>query len=154
MVLEMFKDAGLFFGVLGVVLAVVLPGIGSSIGVSMVGQAATAVVIDEPEKFAKSLVYQLLPGSQGLYGFAIGLVAYSKLNGISTASGLALMLACLPIAVVGYYSSIYQAKVALSSITILVKNESQFVKGIIYSAMVEIYALLGFVISFIIVVNI
>lgn len=36
-------------------------------------EAAAGVVIDEPEKFGKSLVLQLLPGTQGLYGFVIGL---------------------------------------------------------------------------------
>lgn len=154
--LEMFKNTGLVFAIIGIALAVILPGIGSAKGVGMVGEAASAVVIDEPEKFAKSLILQLLPGSQGLYGFAIGLLALGKITGLeenalmmTTQQGMYLLAACLPIALVGLYSAISQAKVSTASITILIKNESQQVKGIIYAVMVEIYALLAFVISFI-----
>lgn len=151
--LEMFKNAGLVFAIIGISLAVILPGMGSAKGVGMVGEAATAVVIDEPEKFAKSLILQLLPGSQGLYGFAIGLLALNRLPQnplmMTTQQGLYLLAACLPIAFVGLYSAVSQAKVSTAGITILIKNESQQVKGIIYAVMVEIYALLAFVISFI-----
>ena len=151
--LEMFKNAGLVFAIIGIALAVILPGMGSGKGVGMVGEAATAVVIDEPEKFAKSLILQLLPGSQGLYGFAIGLLALNRLPQnplmMTTQQGLYLLAACLPIAFVGLYSAVSQAKVSTAGITILIKNESQQVKGIIYAVMVEIYALLAFVISFI-----
>ena len=35
----------------------------------MVGEVAAGLMAEEPEKFGKSLVLQLLPGTQGLYGF-------------------------------------------------------------------------------------
>lgn len=118
----------------------------------MVGEAASAVVIDEPEKFGKSLILQLLPGSQGLYGFAIGLLALGKLsNELTTLQGFLILVACLPVGIVGYYSAIAQAKVSVAGITILIKNESQQIKGVVYAVMVEIYALLAFVISFILI---
>jgi len=65
---------GVVFGVLGAALAVLLSGIGSARGVGIAGQAAAGLVIDEPEKFGKAMVLQLLPGTQGLYGFVIGLL--------------------------------------------------------------------------------
>lgn len=152
MFMEIFKETGVFFAILGIALSVILSGMGSAKGVGMVGEAATAVVIDEPEKFGKSLILQLLPGSQGLYGFAIGLLAVGKVSlGMSTLTGLSILLACLPIAIVGYFSAISQAKVSVAGITILIKNESQQAKGIVYAVMVEIYALLAFVISFILI---
>lgn len=152
MFMEFFKETGSFFAILGIALSVILSGMGSAKGVGMVGEAASAVVIDEPEKFGKSLILQLLPGSQGLYGFAIGLLALGKVTvGMSTLAGFTVFLACLPIAFVGYFSAIAQAKVSVAGITILIKNESQQVKGIVYAVMVEIYALLAFVISFILV---
>lgn len=152
MFMEFFKNTGMVFALLGIALSVILSGIGSAKGVGIVGEAATAVVIDEPEKFAKSLILQLLPGSQGLYGFAIGLLAFGKISSLSTLStstGFMVFAACLPVAVVGLFSAIAQAKVSVAGITILIKNESQQIKGIIYAVMVEIYALLAFVISFI-----
>lgn len=150
--MEFLKQTGVFFGMLGIALSVILAGMGSAKGVGMVGEAASAVVIDEPEKFGKSLILQLLPGSQGLYGFAIGLLALGKLsNELTTLQGFLILVACLPVGIVGYYSAIAQAKVSVAGITILIKNESQQIKGVVYAVMVEIYALLAFVISFILI---
>lgn len=67
------QNGGVVFGILGAALAVLLAGIGSARGVQMAGEAAAGLVIDEPEKFGKAMVLQLLPGTQGLYGFVIGL---------------------------------------------------------------------------------
>ena len=56
------ENGGILFAAIGIVLAVVLSGIGSAKGVGLVGEAATGLIIEEPEKFGKSLVLQLLPG--------------------------------------------------------------------------------------------
>ena len=68
------ENGGLILGALGVAVAVLFSGIGSAKGLSIVGQAAAGLVSEEPEKFGKSLILQLLPGTQGLYGFVIGLL--------------------------------------------------------------------------------
>jgi len=70
---------GVVFGVLGAALAVLLSGIGSARGVGIAGEAAAGLIIDEPEKFGKAMVLQLLPGTQGLYGFVIGLFIMFRL---------------------------------------------------------------------------
>ncbi len=46
---------GIALAILGAVTAVVLAGIGSSIGVGIAGQAAAGVVSEDPEKFGKTL---------------------------------------------------------------------------------------------------
>ena len=146
------SNGGVFFGGLGIALAVFLSGIGSAIGIGIVGQAASGLIIEEPDKFGRSLVLQLLPGTQGLYGFVIGLLVLGQLDvGMSLAHGMYLMAACMPIGFVGWQSAIAQGKVAASGISILAKNEEHSTKGIIYSVMVETYALLAFVISLILV---
>ncbi|MBS5776637.1 MAG: V-type ATP synthase subunit K [Finegoldia magna] len=144
------ENGGLVLGVLSVVIAVLFSGMGSAKGVGMAGEAAAGVVIEEPEKFGKSLVLQLLPGTQGLYGFVIGILILFKLAGgnISLAQGYVYIAAALPVGVVGYFSAIAQSKVAVSGINILAKNEPQQAKGIIYAVMVELYAILAFAISF------
>ena len=144
------ENGGLVLGVLSVVIAVLFSGMGSAKGVGRAGEAAAGVVIEEPEKFGKSLVLQLLPGTQGLYGFVIGILILFKLAGgsISLAQGYVYIAAALPVGVVGYFSAIAQGKVAVSGINILAKNEPQQAKGIIYSVMVELYAILAFAISF------
>jgi len=144
------ENGGIVFAVLGIALAVLLSGIGSAKGVGIVGEAATGLIIEEPEKFGKSLVLQLLPGTQGLYGFVIGLMSLGSLSvDMSMQQGLYILFACLPIAFVGLYSAIYQSKVAASGLAILAKNEDHSTKGIISSVMVETYALLAFVMSLI-----
>ena len=144
------ENGGLVLGVLSVVIAVLFSGMGSAKGVGRAGEAAAGVVIEEPEKFGKSLVLQLLPGTQGLYGFVIGILILFKLVGgnISLAQGYIYIAAALPVGVVGYFSAIAQSKVAVSGINILAKNEPQQAKGIIYAVMVELYAILAFAISF------
>ena len=114
----------------------------------MVGEVAAGLMAEEPEKFGKSLVLQLLPGTQGLYGFVIGLMVLGRLNPqMSIAEGIYIFIACLPIAIAGYGSAIFQGRVAASGISLLAKNEEQSTKGIVYAVMVETYALLAFVVS-------
>lgn len=143
---------GVFFAGLGSALAVLLSGIGSAEGIGIVGEAASGLVIEEPEKFGKSLVLQLLPGTQGLYGFVIGLLVLGQLNAaMSLQQGLYIFASCLPVGFVGWQSAISQGKTAAAGISILAKNEEHSTKGIIYAVMVETYALLAFVISLILV---
>lgn len=145
-------NGGVIFAALGMAIAVILSGIGSAKGVGIVGEAASGVIIEEPHKFGKSLVLQLLPGTQGLYGFVISLMVLGKLSvDMSLGEGLYLFMACLPIGFVGLLSAIAQGKVAAAGIAILAKNEEHSTKGIIYAVMVETYALLSFVISLILV---
>lgn len=146
------EQSGLIFAALGAAVAVFLSGIGSAKGVGMVGEVAAGLMAEEPEKFGKSLVLQLLPGTQGLYGFVIGLMVLGRLNPqMSIAEGIYIFIACLPIAIAGYGSAIFQGRVAASGISLLAKNEEQSTKGIVYAVMVETYALLAFVISMIMV---
>ena len=139
---------GVLFATLGAAVAVFLSGVGSAKGVGMVGEVAAGLMAEEPEKFGKSLVLQLLPGTQGLYGFVIGLMVLGRLNPqMSIAEGIYIFIACLPIAIAGYESAIFQGRVAASGISLLAKNEEQSTKGIVYAVMVETYALLAFVVS-------
>lgn len=148
----MENNGGMILAAMGVALAVGLSGIGSAKGVGIVGEAATGLVTEEPEKFGKALVLQLLPGTQGLYGFVIGFLIFTKMSaGMSFEQGLYLLGAGLPIAFAGLWSGIAQGKVAAAGIQILAKNPEHNTKGIILAAMVETYALLGFVISFMLV---
>ena len=148
------ENGGTVFAVLAAALATLLSGMGSAKGVGMAGEATAALTVDQPEKFGKALVLQLLPGTQGLYGFVIGFFIYQQITGgdsITFERGLYLLMAALPVAIVGYTSAQKQARVAIAGVDILAKNEDQFVKGVVYSVMVELYAILGFVISLLLV---
>ena len=143
-----WQNGGVVFGVLGAVIAVLLSGIGSAKGVGIAGQAAAGLIIDEPEKFGKAMVLQLLPGTQGLYGFVIGLLIMFRLTSQMTMpEGLYLLMAGLPVGLVGLKSALSQGQVAVAGINILAKNEAHQTKGIVLAVMVETYAVLAFVMS-------
>ncbi|MCL2158334.1 MAG: V-type ATP synthase subunit K [Oscillospiraceae bacterium] len=148
----MTNYGGTVFAALGAALAVFLAGIGSAKGCGLVGEANSGIVTEEPEKFGQALLLQLLPGTQGLYGFIIGLlIAFNIPNGPTLVQGVYLFAAALPVGVVGYLSAIAQAKVSASALQILAKNPAETTKGIIFAVIVETYAILGFVSSIILV---
>lgn len=145
---------GTGLALLGVALAVGMSGIGSSIGVSKAGQAAAGVVAEDPDKFMKCLILQLLPATQGIYGFIVGFLTLIKVNAfkgflpyLSVTGGLGILIASLPIAIAGYFSAIQQGKVAVSAIGLVAKRPEESTKGLLMTAMVETYALLGFLVS-------
>ncbi|MEO2518547.1 V-type ATP synthase subunit K, partial [Enterococcus avium] len=143
------NSGGIIFAILGMATATIFSGIGSSKGVGMTGEAAAALTTSQPEKFGQALILQLLPGTQGLYGFVIAFLIFTNLSGdLSVVQGLGYLGASLPIAFTGLFSGIAQGKVAAAGIQILAKKPEHSTKGIIYAAMVETYAILGFVISF------
>ena len=58
------------------------------------------------------------------------------------------MAACLPIGIVGLVSAMHQGKTAVASIGIVAKKPDQFGKAMLFPAMVETYAILALLISF------
>ena len=148
------QNGGYVFGALGVALAVALSGIGSAKGVGLAGQAVSGLLTEQPEKFGKALILELLPGTQGLYGFVVGLmIMFALSTDTSLSQGLYLLFASLPVGIAGLFSGIAQGKAAASSVQILAKKPEHNTKGIVLTAMVETYALLGFVISLLLVVR-
>ena len=153
MSIDLSSMADIVFALLGAVLAALLGGIGSAIGVGMTGQAAAGVVTEDPGKFGKVLVLQLLPGTQGIYGLLIGFITLTQIGilggnpEMSLAKGLLYLAACLPMAIVGLISAKWQAKASVSSISLVAKKPDQFGKAMIFPAMVETYAVLALLIS-------
>jgi V/A-type H+-transporting ATPase subunit K len=149
--MEFFNNyGGVVFATFGAAIAVFAAGMGSAKGCGLVGEAASGIVTEEPSKFGQALILQLLPGTQGLYGFIIGLlIALQVSPSLSLMQGLYLLAASLPVGIVGYISAIAQARVSASGLQILAKNPGETTKGIIFAVIVETYAILGFVSSII-----
>ena len=99
-------NLGIVFALTGAALAALLAGIGSAIGVGIAGEAAAGVITEDPNKFSKVLVLQLLPGTQGIYGLLIGFITLTQIGimggdpNVSVAKGLLYLAACLPMAFV------------------------------------------------------
>lgn len=146
--------SGVFIALIGAGLAAALACAGSAIGVGIAGQAASGVTAEDPNKFSKCLILELLPGTQGIYGLIIAFIVFIKINlfgtlaELSTAQGWAILGSCLPMAIAGLISGIYQGKAAASGIAMIAKRPEQSGKAILFTAMVETYALLALLISF------
>lgn len=149
------NNFGLVLTVLGAILAALMGGIGSARGVGMVGEAAAGVVSEDPSKFSKVLILQLLPGTQGLYGLLtavlllakVGVLGGGEVADIEFTKGLMYFISCLPMAIVGYFSAIYQARAAVAGVGIVAKKPDHSGKGVTFAAMVETYAILALLIS-------
>ena len=137
-------------GLLGAALAALLAGIGSAKGTGMTGQAGAGLVSEDPSKSGKVMILQVIPGTQGLYGFVIFFLAFMKVSGASLTveQGMQVVNACLPIAIGGLLSAIAQGKVAVASINILAKKPDDWAKGMIMCIVVEFYAILCLLASF------
>ena len=153
-------NLGMAFAILGAALAASLAGWGSAKGVGIAGQAAAGVVSEEPGLFAKVLILQLLPGTQGIYGLLVAFITPPRVGVLggtpvdNTATGLMYLAACLPMAFVGLGSGIHQGKTSAASIGIVAKREDQFGKAMLFPAMVETYAILALLISILAITNI
>ena len=155
------SQLGIVYALLGAALAVFLAGAGSAIGVGIAGQAASGVVSEDPSKFAKVLVIQLLPGTQGIYGLLVGFITLSKIGllgggilDLTPQQGLLVLAACLSVGIVGLISGKSQGETAAAAIGIVAKKPEQFGKAMLFPAMVETYAILSLLISILAVTNI
>ena len=154
-------NLGLALAILGAALAVILAGCGSAKGVGLAGQAAAGLLSEDPSMFGKVLILQLLPGTQGLYGFLIAilvLVNVGVLGGspveLSWQQGMYYLVACLPIAFAGLVSAIHQGKVASAGVSLIAKKPDQVGKAITMESLVEFYAILPFLISLLAVLSV
>ena len=149
--------SGRNLALLGAGLAAALAGMGSAKGVGMVGEAASGLLTEDPSKFGKALILQALPGTQGIYGLITAFLIIFKIGILSTpvelsiAQGGYFLMAALPIAIVGYYSALKQARVAVSGINMIAKKPDEVGKAITSSALVETYAIFAVLISLLLV---
>lgn len=145
---------GLTLAVLGAAIAT-CAGVGSAIGVGIAGEAADGVMSGDRVSFGSTLVLQALPGTQGIYGMVIAIMIMTKVGilggnfaAVSLEQGLAFLFAGVPIGVVGIVSGYTQGKAAAAGMQLISKKDGALGSAIIYAVMVETYAILAFIISF------
>lgn len=147
--------SGPFLALFGASTAALLAGIGSAVGIGIAGRAAAGVVSEDPNKFGQVLVLQALPGTQGIYGLLIAFIVMLKVGllgdgllDLTMAQGSYIFAATLPVGLVGLISAIAQGKAAAAGIMLVGKRPSELAKGMTFAAMVETYAVLALLVSF------
>ena len=155
---DFFSGTGLAF--LGAALAVGLCCVGSARGTGLVGEAATGLLSEAPEHFSKCMVLQVLPGTQGLYGLVVWFFTLFTMGAFSggivaltVQQGMTILCSCIPMAIGGFLSAIYQGRVAASAINVVAKKPDDWSKGIILCGIVEFYAILSLLASIMLLMN-
>jgi len=150
----LFAHSGLAIGLLGAGLAACLAGAGSGIGTGIAGEAGTGLITEDPAKFGKVMILQVVPGTQGLYGLVVFFVAIMQMGlldgsalSLSFVDGCRYFAACLPIGIGGLVTAIAQGKVAAGAVNLLAKNPDHWAKGMILCITVEFYAILSLLAS-------
>ncbi|MGE4352950.1 MAG: V-type ATP synthase subunit K [Oscillospiraceae bacterium] len=157
-----FNDfGGMAIGLLGSGLAAAICCAGSAKGTGIAGEAGAALQAEDPSMFGKIMIIQVVPGTQGLYGFVIWFLAILSMGvfdgsavGMSVADGMKYAVACLPMAIGGGVSAPAQGRVAAATVNLLAKRPNEWFKGVILCAVVEFYAILSLLASFMMLSNI
>ena len=157
----LFAHSGLAIGLLGAGLAACMAGAGSGVGTGIAGEAGAGLVTEDPSKFGKVMILQVIPGTQGLYGLVVFFVAVMQMGlldgsamNLTFVQGCRYFAACLPIAIGGLVSAVAQGKVAAASVNLLAKNPDHWAKGMILCITVEFYAILSLLASMIMLLQI
>ena len=146
---------GYTIAMIGIAACVLLCGIGSCIGLFKTSSAAAGVLSEDPKKFGKVMVLVLLPATQGIYGFIIGIIASGSISqAMTTNLGWAMFFAVLPMTLSGLISAWFQGRSAVNCIYAVAKQESLSGKLIVYPGMIEFYAILGLIISIMLAGNV
>jgi V/A-type H+-transporting ATPase subunit K len=126
------------------------------VGIGLAGRSATGVLSEKPERYGQMFIMVVLPGTQGFYGFLAAFMAMLQMKffdatvtmEITPALGWQVIMACMPIAFAGLVSAIFQGKVCSSGILMAAKRpEMAFKAGVVYAVMVEVYAVLGLLVT-------
>ena len=157
-----WDQLGMALALSGAAIAAFMAGIGSSIGIGIAGRSATGVLSEKPERYGQMFIMVVLPGTQGFYGFLAAFLVMLNLNffnadpvmTVNFKTGVAILAACLPIAFAGMVSAIHQGKVCAAGILMTAKRpEMAFKAGVVYAVMVEVYAVLGLLVTMFILLN-
>ena len=126
---------------LGLGLVLALPGIGSSIGTTIAGNAAEGGLKKKPEASGNFMALSALPATQGIYGFVAFFMLMSKVE----EQGIAVFCIGLTVGIVCMISAIRQGQVCANGIIGISQGHNVYVNTLIYAALPEFYAVLGLV---------
>ena len=151
------NQIGCGLAIAGAGLAVGLGCAGSGRGIGIASQAMAGVLSEKPDLFGRLLVLLALPGTQGFYGFITALMIFLRfgLTGgspeVSVAAGLAMLVVGFGVGLALMVSATWQGEASAASIGLVARRPEQFGRSIILPAMVETYAVLALLASFLMV---
>ena len=124
-------------------------GIRIRMGIGIANEAAAGIMTEDPKKFGYALVLLALPGTQGIYGLLVAVLSLQKAGPRrgrrypTVWQGLGICFACLPVAISGFYSAIWQGKSSAASILMISKRPEQIGKAVILRQCAKLMQSLG-----------
>ncbi len=131
-------------GYLGLGLVLALPGIGSSYGTTIAGNAAEGALKKNSEASSSYMILSALPATQGIYGFVAFFMMLSQMAD-PVANGMKVFAIGACVGVVCMISAIRQGQVCANGIVGLSQGHDVFTNTLIYAALPEFYAILALV---------
>jgi len=155
---EIFTGQTLAF--LGVFFAIGLCCVGSAKGIGIVGEAGAGLMTEDSTKFPQILILQIIPSTNGIYGFVAAMLVMVKLDLfggnmviLNYGEGALVLVSCLPIAVVGYLAAIAQARIVAGVVSVIAKRPEDLGKGILIAVMVEFFTIIGLLVSIMMIIS-
>ena len=131
----------------------------SAIGQGIAASSGVSAVASNDKSFGKAILFSVLPETQALYGFLIGIlllvgagVLGASRAGITTPMGVIAIAAGLAVGIAGI-SAIGQGIAAASGISAVSEKPKSFGKAILFSVLPETQALYGFLIAILLLVG-
>ena len=143
----------LILAMVGLVVLLALPCIASAIGVTMTANALIGGLKKNPDMFGSGLVLCALPTTNGLYAFAAFFLFLLKLRELAALTAMQVVLlfvAGLAVGFGGYFSCMYQAKIACNGMLEITNGRNVFGQTMILAVYPELYAILTFAASFLV----
>jgi len=149
---------GTALAAIGAGLAVGLAGLGSGIGQGIAAAGSVGAVAEDPDMFARGIIFTALPETQAIYGFliAILLLVFSGIMNpsvtLTVSQGIIAVGAGAAIGFAGLGSGMGQGITASSAVGAVVEEPDMFARGIIFTALSETQAIYGFLIAILLMV--
>jgi V/A-type H+-transporting ATPase subunit K len=144
---------GVSLAMIGAGLAIGVAAVGSGLGIGIAGAAAAGSVAEDKNNFKNSLILELLPQTQCIYGLIVAfLIMYftgiigGEAADITQTAGYVAIGAGLAIGLAGL-SAIGQGITCAGGIGAVAKDNSLLTQNIVFGAMSEIAAVFGLAVA-------
>jgi V/A-type H+/Na+-transporting ATPase subunit K len=139
---------------IGLGLMIGLSGVGSAIGVSVAGSASVGALKKNENAFGSYMLLSALAGTQGLYGFGgFFLINNSGVlsENITMVQGAAILGCGIALGLAGLISAIKQGEICANGISAIGSGYDLFGKTLVLAVFPELYAIVAFAATFLIV---
>jgi len=151
---DIIMGTAIILAYIGLGLMIGLSGVGSAIGVSVAGSASIGALKKNENAFGSYMLLSALAGTQCLYGFGgFFLINNSGVlsENITMLQGAAILGSGIALGLAGLISAIKQGEICANGISAIGSGYDLFGKTLVLAVFPELYAIVAFAATFLIV---